>query len=134
MTGNLYLDLLISFAGIGVMVGVSFLLGAWKNAPVDAASAIDRLAFDEPDFAPARWMMSADKRAAAALSAAGGEAAFVFAQGDGLATRRLSHGAFKVEQEGREVIVSFGDITKPKIRLVAGGEAEAAEWAGSLRG
>jgi len=132
MTGNLYLDLLISFAGIGVMVGVSFLLGAWKNAPVDAASAVDRLAFDEPDFAPARWMISADKRAAAALSA-GGEAAFVFAQGDGLATRRLSHGAFKVEQEGREVIVSFGDITKPKIRLVAGGEAEAAEWAGSLR-
>lgn len=133
MTGNLYLDLLISLAGIGVMVGVSFLLGAWKNAPVDAASAMDRLAFDEPDFNPVRWMIGADKRAAAALSP-GGEAAFIFAQGDGLATRRFKLGAFKVEQEGTAVTVSFGDVTKPKIRLAAVTEIDAADWAGSLRG
>ncbi|HRX39496.1 MAG TPA: hypothetical protein P5072_08685, partial [Parvularculaceae bacterium] len=75
----------------------------------------------------------ADKRAAAALSA-GGEAAFIFEQGDGLATRRLKLGAFKVAQEGATVTVSFGDLTKPKIRLVAVTEIDAADWAGSLRG
>lgn len=134
MTGDLSLDLLVSVAAIALMVGISWLLGAWRNVPVDEASAAERLAFDEPDFAPVRWMVGADGKAAAALSAAGGEAAFVFAVGDSLASRRLQLGAFRVSRDGEEIIAAIADPSKPAIRLRAPSAAEAADWAGGLGG
>lgn len=133
MTGDLTFDLLISVAAIAIMVGISWLMGAWRNVPVDEASAAERLAFDEPDFVPVRWMVGADGKAAAALSAIG-EAAFVFAVGDSLATRRLSLGAYKVNCEGEAVVAAFPDPSKPAIRLRAPSAEEAAEWAGGLGG
>jgi hypothetical protein len=134
MTGDLAIDLAISLAGIALMVGVSFLIGAWRSAPVSEAAARERLAFDEPDFAPARFMVSRDGKAAAAISGAGDEAAFVFSVGDGLATRRLRCGAFKVRREGGEVVAELADPSKPKLRLIAGNSEEAADWAGGLGG
>lgn len=130
MTGNLYLDLAISVAAIAVMVAISWALGAWRTIPVEEAAAKERLAFDEPDFAPRRWLMSRDGKAAAALS--GDEAAFVFANGDSLATRRYPLGAFKVSAEGEAIIAAIPDPSRPKIRLTARDAAEAAEWAGGL--
>ncbi len=134
MTGNLAIDLAISLAGIALMVGVSFLIGAWRSAPVSEVAARERLAFDEPDFAPAHFMVSGDGRAAAAISGAGDEAAFVFSVGDSLATRRFRLGAFKVCCEGGEVLAEIADPSKPKLRLVARDAEEAADWADGLGG
>lgn len=134
MTGNLAIDLAISLAGIALMVGVSFLIGAWRSAPVSEAAARERLAFDEPDFEPSRFMVSGDGRAAAAMSGAGDEAAFVFSVGDRLATRRFRRGAFKVRREGGEVVAEISDPSMPKLRLIARNAEEAADWAGGLNG
>lgn len=133
MTGDLVLDLLISLAAIALMVGISWLMGAWRTIRVDEASAAERLAFDEPDFAPVRWMVGADGKAAAALSESG-EAAFVFAVGDSLATRRPAPGAYRVSRDGEAVVAAIADPSKPAIRLRAASAGQAAEWAGGLGG
>lgn len=130
MTGNLYLDFLISIAGITIMVGISWLIGALRTIPVEEGAAKERLAFDEPDFAPRRWLLSCDGKAAAAVSDR--EAAFVFANGDSLATRRYPLGAFGVSAEGETVIAAIPDPSKSKIRLTARDAAEAADWTGRL--
>lgn len=134
MTGNLYLDLLVSFGGVAVLVAVSFLLGAWKSASIDESAARDRLAFDEPDFRPAEWLFSSDGKSAAALSGDGAEAAFIFALGDGLATRRTKLGTVPVSVEGERVVVKLCDPSKWVLKLAAGSPEEAARWAGRLSG
>lgn len=133
MTGDLSLDLLISVAAIALMVGISWVMGAWRNVRVDEASAAERLAFDEPDFVPVRWMVGADGKAAAALSE-NGEAAFVFAVGDSLATRRFGPGACRIGREGEAVVARLADPSKPALRLRAPNAEIAAEWAGGLGG
>ncbi len=134
MTGNLYLDLLISLGGVAVLVLVSFLLGGWKSAKLDEAAARDRLAFDEPDFRPSEWLFGGDGKSAAALSEDGAEAAFVFALGDGLATRRAALGAVPVKVDGDKVVASLHDPSKWALTLAAGSPEEAARWAGRLSG
>lgn len=134
MTGSLAFDMLISLTAIALMVGISMLIGAWRNASVDEAAARERLAFDEPDFEPGRWLVSADGKAAVALSGGGDEAAFVFSVGDSLATRRLRVGAFEVACDGGDIIARIPDVSKPRIRLRAGDAGAAAEWAGGLGG
>lgn len=134
MTGNLYLDLLISFAGIAVLVGVSFALGGWKSARVDEVAAQDRLAFDEPDFDVVEWLFSEDGKAAAAISRDGEEIAYIFAVGDGLSTRRVRKGAAKVEAAGEMVTVRLGDASFGRLRLAARDGEAAARWAGRLGG
>lgn len=134
MTGNLFLDLAISFAGVAVLVAVSYLLGGWRSAPVDEAAARDRLAFDEPDFNPGAWLFGADGKAAAALSEDGREAAFVFSVGDGLSTRRARCGEVAVEAAGRTLTARLRDPSKWALKLSAGSPEEAARWASRLSG
>jgi hypothetical protein len=134
MTGDLVQDLLISAAGVGVIVVLTYLLGAWRNVRVDETSARERLEFDEPDFQPAVWMVGADGKAAAALSGDGGEIAVVFALGDGLATRRMRRGAASIAARGSVVTILLGDATKSKISLPAPDAAAAAQWTARLRG
>lgn len=134
MTGNLYLDLLISFAGIAVLVGVSFALGGWRSAKVDETTARDRLAFDEPDFAVGEWLFSEDGKTAAAISADGEEVAYVFAVGDGVATRRMRKGAVPVEAAGETVTVRLGDASIGRLRLAVRDDEAAVRWAGRLGG
>lgn len=133
MTGNLWLDLLISFGGVAVLVGLSFALGGWRSLALDETVVRDRLSFDEPDFIARDFFVSADGKAAAAISEAG-EAVFLFALGDGVATRRLPRGAAKVKTEGKSVVATLGDVSRGKVKLAAADEAEAARWAGRLKG
>lgn len=133
MTGNPWLDLLISFGGVAVLVGLSFALGGWRSLALDDVLARDRLAFDEPDFIAKDLFISADGKAAAAISEAG-EAVFLFALGDGVATRRLPRGAAKVRTEGKSVVATIGDVSRSRIKLAAADESEAARWAGRLGG
>ncbi len=134
MTGDLYLDLLISLGGVAVLVAVSFVLGGWKSAQIDESGARERLAFDEPDFLPSLWLFGADGKGAAAVSQDGAEAAFVFTLGDGLATRRVRIGAVPIEAKQGDVIATLRDPSKWVLKLAAGSPEEAARWAGRLTG
>ncbi|MBB5518414.1 hypothetical protein [Amphiplicatus metriothermophilus] len=134
MTGNLYLDLAVSLAGVGVLVAVSWLLGAWRTARLDAAAAPDKLAFDEPDFLPSAWLFDTEGRAAAALSEDGEEVAWLFVVGDGIAVRRMKRGAAPVRAEGESLVATLRDPSRWTLRLKAPSEAEAAAWASRLGG
>lgn len=134
MTGNLYLDLAISLAGVAVLVAVSWLLGAWRSIPLDEAKARDRLAFDEPDFIVGDWLFGADGKSAVAVSQDGGELALVRSLGDGLATRRIRKGAAPVEARGADVLIALGDPSITKFRLRAPDDKAAAAWASRLGG
>lgn len=132
MTGSLVLDLLISLAGVGVLVAVSFFLGGWKSARVDEAAARERLAFDEPDFVPGDWLIGADGKGAAVLSADGREAAFVFALGDGLATRRMARASARASSDGSSLRIILRDPSKWVLTIGAPSGEIAARWAGRL--
>jgi hypothetical protein len=134
MTGSLFLDLLISVGGVALLIALSWLLGGLRSVRVDETAATERLAFDEPDFAPADWLTSADGCAAAAISRDGRDAAVVFAVGDRLATRRFKAGAVAVHVDGRSVAVLLGDVSRPKIALLAPDADAANRWARRLRG
>jgi hypothetical protein len=133
VTGNLALDLLISAAGVGLIVAVSAALGGLRSITLDEAAARARLALDEPDFRPTEIFIGADGKAAAAIGA-DGEAALLFALGDGLATRRLAIGAFAVAASGPAVDILLRDPSKRRLRLVAASAEAAAAWAGRLAG
>lgn len=134
MTGDPLLDIAASLAATALLVGLSFALGAWRNATVDEMAAARRLAVDEPDFCPFAWLVSSDKRAAVAIDAAGGEYAVVFAIGDGYATRRLVPGARPVVREGRSLTIRLGELSRRRVMLTASDENAAADWAGRLCG
>lgn len=134
MTGNLLIDLAISFAGIVVLVGVSFLFGAMRSATVTDRAAAERLAFDEPDFRAGEWLIGADGKSAAALSADSAETALVFAVGDRLASRRFRHGAIGLEREGATVIFRVSEPSLPRVRLTAPDEHSAEQWVLRLAG
>ncbi len=134
MTGNYVIDLLISVAGIAILVGFSFLLGAMKSAIVDLASASDRLSFDEPDFRASRWMVGADGKAAAAVSADGRETALVFSVGDGLASRRFRHGSVGLEKVGAAIDFQLNEPSRVRVRLAAADKKAAEQWLLSLGG
>ncbi|GAB4517583.1 MAG: hypothetical protein Kow00133_02070 [Amphiplicatus sp.] len=134
MTGNLYLDLAVSLAGVGVLVAVSWLLGAWRTARLDATAARDRLAFEEPDFFSGAWLFDVEGRAAAALSQDGEEVAWLFVVGDGIAVRRMKRGAAPVRAEGETLVAALRDPSRWTLRLRAPNQAEAAAWASRLAG
>ena len=76
MSSDLLIEFAVSLVGVAFLVGVSWLLGGMKSVKVTGEAAADRLSFDEPDFRIGEWFVAADERAAAAISADGGETAF----------------------------------------------------------
>jgi hypothetical protein len=134
MTGNLYLDLAISLAGVAILVAVSYALGAWRSATLDEDAAVERLAFDEPDFRPGEFFASRDGKSAVLVSQDRSEVAFVFPVGDGLSTRRLRAGGFPVTAQGSAVLAVLRDPSRWTLKLAAADEAEAERWAGRLSG
>ncbi len=134
MTGNLVVDLAISLAGIGVLVGVSFVLGGWRTAAVTEEAANARLGLDEPDFIPDDWMVGVDGGCAAAVSGDRHEIALVFAVGDKLASRRFRRGAVSIEKQAGVVIFRMKEPSLEKIRLLAANEADVERWLLCLAG
>lgn len=101
MTGNIYLDLAISLAGVLALIGLARLIFGPGDPPFTAAAAAERLNFDEPDFAPSDWLTDEKQRAALARNSEG-ELALVIAIGDGLVTRRFPAGyAVILSDDGR---------------------------------
>ncbi|MEL6213647.1 MAG: hypothetical protein AAFY22_02935 [Pseudomonadota bacterium] len=130
MTGNIAIDTAISLAGIAFLLALCRALLGRRDAAVTRESASARLEFDEPNFVVSAWLIDARNRAAAALGR--GEACFVFAMGDKLASRRAT--SFDVSFSGEEVrVILKADTVRPLVLTAETGE-EAAEWARRLRG
>lgn len=134
MTGDPLLDLAISVGGIALLAAAFILAGATRRVTVTEANAGERLAFDEPDFSPAGWIVSGDGKAAATTSRDGRETAVVFAAGDGLVTRRFRHGAVSLEKHGTEILLMLNEPSKRRVRLVAPSDDAAEEWILRLAG
>lgn len=134
MIGNVAIDLAVSLTGVVILVGVSYLLGAWKTVIVDDTTAAERLRFDEPDFAPENWLVDSQGRAALASNAAG-ETALVFRKGDALASRRLKPGEGRVDRDDALLRVKLaGDHTMSAIVFDAGDAETADVWARKIAG
>ena len=130
MTGNLLIDSAISIGAIALMVLAAWLAFRAPPKPVDEAAASARLEFDEPDFAPRRWLIDRDGRAALA-EGANGEFALVFRLGVDLVTRRFPAGAAKAEARDGALVVRPGD---PGARAVTLAGGDAALWARNIAG
>jgi len=128
MTGNLLIDTLISIAAIAVMVAVARLFFPTPAAPVTEASAMDRLALDEPDFKPRAWLIDHEGRAALAE---GADSDFVLVKRVGLdlVSRRFRAEAVKAAHHNDELAIEFADTTLPRAVILNGG---AAEWVQKL--
>lgn len=127
-------EIAISVTGVAILIGLAWALGATRSIAVTKDLAVDRLAFDEPDFNPGEWLIGADGKSAAVLSADGYETAVVFAVGDGLATRRFRHGAVSIEKSGTAVTFIMGEPSLGVLRLLAPDENAAAHWVLRLAG
>ncbi len=125
MTGNLFLDSAISLSAIGLMILAAWLAFRAPPVAVDETAARARLAFDEPDFKPAVWVMDEEGRAALAEGTAG-EFALVRRLGADLVTRRFARGEATVQAENGALTVRPAD---PGSRAVTLRCADAAHWA-----
>ncbi len=128
MSPGLLVELAASLAGVGVLVAVSYWLGAWRSIAVTQAGATERLAFDEPDFRVRDWLIGVDGKVGAALSVDGAELAMVFAVGDSLATRRLKREVVRASRKGASIEILLGEPSRRSVLLAAGDEAMAAQW------
>jgi len=126
LTGNTLLDLAISVAGVALLVGLAWAIFRGGSLKFDRAAAADRLAFDEPDFAPVDWIIDENSRVALARNAAG-ELALVVAHGDGLVTRRLAPGDDRANYADGFLTIARVDHTSRAARLPLP-ENEAAVW------
>ena len=127
MTGNLLIDSAISIFAIALMVLAARLAFGKPSAVVSLAAAEDRLAFDEPDFAPVDWLVDTDANGALARNERG-EVAILFARGDGIVTRRFAAGAVKAGIAGNSLVISRIDHVTPELSLQLSEGRSAEAW------
>ncbi len=128
MPKDLLIELGFSLAGVALLVGLSYLLGAWRSARVTLPAAAERLGFDEPDFKPGRWLVGVDGKSAAVWSADGAEIGLVFAIGDDFATRRLKRSSATVEREGSALLFLLREPSRRAVRVAAADNTAAEQW------
>ena len=134
MTGNVLIDLVISFVGIAILVGLARLIFPNAGAAVFSAETVrERLAFDEPDFHVEDWLVDADHCAAIAVSEAG-DIALIKKAGDGLVTRRAGLGALECHRDGAELAIAVPDPTFRGFSVQAASDSEAQRWAVRIAG
>lgn len=134
MTGNVLIDLVISFVGIAILVGLARLIFPNAGAAAFSADAArDRLAFDEPDFQADDWLVDADRSAAIAVSEAG-DIALIKKAGDGLVTRRMRAGDLQCDREGADLRLAVPDHTFRGFAVHAASDSEAQRWAVRIAG
>ncbi len=125
MTGNLFIDSLISLAAIGLMVLLAWVMFRAPAGPVTEAEAAARLAFDEPDFQPVNWLVDENGKAAFA-EGAGGEYALVSRLGADLVTRRMPGATVHACEHGGALVIRPSDPGSTPVRLAS---PDAASWA-----
>jgi len=119
--------LAVAALGVAFLVGVSALLGGWREARLDEPAARARLAQDEPDFMVGDTVLAADERRWLAVSDNGSEAACVFVKGARLASRRWRRGGVRADASGGTLELRFDEpgLASIKARL----DADAERWA-----
>ena len=134
MTGNVLIDLAISFIGIAILVGLARLVFPNAGAGVLNEPAVrDRIAFDEPDFEIAELLLD-EARGVAIGAGADGDIVLVKKAGDGLATRRARHGNLPCLRNGSRLILTVPDHTFRGFAFDAASDAEAQQWAVRIAG
>ena len=128
MTGNLILDSLISLGAIAVMVIAARLLFGNQDAAVTIDAGAARLAFEEPDFNAAAWLVDGSGRAVLAQNGAG-EFALILRLGADLAVRRFSRGGATARFADGALELRLADVTMGPVRIAA---ADGAAWAGAI--
>lgn len=128
MTGSLLIESLISIAAIALMVGLAWLIFKTPSPQVTEELARERLAFDEPDFTPLRWLIDRHGRGALAEGAAG-DFALVSRLGLDLVTRRYPAASLKISEKHGVLLVAPLDPGARKVEVAAD---EAAQWARKL--
>jgi len=130
VTGNLFIDSAISLSAIALMVAAAWIAFRQPPVPVDEKQARERLAFDEPDFSPARWLLDREGRAALA-EGVDGDFALVFRVGVDLVTRRFPAGNGVAKLQGGALVVRPADPGAISVALKGDG---AADWARKITG
>ncbi len=130
MTGNLILDSLISLAAIALMVFAAWFAFRGQARPVDEAAARERLALDEPDFAPERWLFD-DEGRAALIEGKPGDFALVFRRGADLVTRRFKAGDVAARADENALTLRPSDPGAGAVRMRS---KQAAHWAHKILG
>ncbi|WP_425409043.1 hypothetical protein [Hyphococcus sp.] len=125
MTGDYIIDSVISLAAIGLMVFVAWVMFRTPFKPVTQEEARERLAFDEPDFTPAHWLVD-DKGKAVFVEGADGDYALVSRLGLDLVTRRFQGEAVRATEQSGALRIKPLD---PGSRAVTVSAPEAAAWA-----
>lgn len=128
MTGDYIIDSAISLAAIAFMVAMAWVFFRLPPAALTKETAAERLAFDEPDFRPVRWLVDTQGRAAIA-EGAGGDIALVSRLGDDLVTRRFPAAMLRVHANDGALVISPNDPGSRKLVIEAEG---AAKWARKL--
>ena len=134
MTGNVLIDLAISIIGIAILVGLARLVFPKAGAAaINDAMVRDRLAFDEPDFEIAAFILDAAQGAAIAAGA-DGDIVLIKKAGEGLATRRTHPGEAACARDGDRLTVTISDHTFRGFSLKTASDAEAQQWAVRITG
>ncbi len=134
MTGNVLIDLAISFIGITILVGLARLIFPNAGADIFSAAAVrDRLAFDEPDFEIDALLVDAERSAALAINKTG-DLALVKKAGDGLVTRRARPGDLQCDRNGADLSLTVPDHTFHGFAIRAANDSDAQQWAVRIAG
>lgn len=106
-------------------MGLARFVFGQRKAGFNKGAVTERLAFDEPDFEPLEWLMSAS----GAIAVNGKqEVALIKPLGDGLVTRRLGLRELHIRCEGSNLIIERPDHTFSGMVIGAPSEAEAHQW------
>jgi hypothetical protein len=125
------LQLLISLAGIVVMVGLCRLLFGGKETSLsDVAAVAERLARDIPGFRAGAATLSLDGRTALIENARDAHTYLVVLRGEDLVTRKLARG-LRMVREGERLEFTLDDFTLHSAELDL---ADAATWEAKLKG
>lgn len=126
MTGNILVDLGIALGGVLLLAALARAVFGTVSIAMTQSAAAERLAFEEPDFEPAAWLVDEKAGAAVARNDAG-DIATIVAQGDRFVVRRLSRDAPGIHYtEGRLHIAPPDHTSRPV--LVAVDPDKAGEW------
>jgi hypothetical protein len=124
------LQLLISVAGIAMMIGLCRLLFGSKETSLDNVAAVtERLARDIPGFRAGHATLSRDARSALIENVRDGQIYLAVTRGDDLVTRKLARG-IHVAREGDRIELIFDDFTLRDAQLDL---ADAPVWETKLK-
>ena len=125
------LQLLISLAGIALMIGLcAVLFSRHGSSLIDIGAVSENLARDIPGFRAGAATLSRDGRTALIEDARDAHTYLVVLRGEDLVTRKLPHD-LRMVREGERLELTLDDFTLRRAELDL---ADAAAWEAKLKG